>query len=53
MLSHAQIEIEDFNYDVFEAIMRFIYTGTVKVNASIAQELLRAADLYQLEVCVN
>ena len=46
-----QIEIDDFQYSVFEAIMRFIYTGSVKVSASIAQELLRAADLYQLEVC--
>ena len=45
--------MEDFHYDVFEAIMRFIYTGTVKVGANIAQELLRAADLYQLEVRVN
>jgi len=44
-----KIEIDDFHYSVFEAMMRFIYTGSVKASANIAQELLHAADHYSLE----
>ncbi|KAI4301256.1 hypothetical protein L6164_034550 [Bauhinia variegata] len=43
------IEIPNIKWDVFELMMRFIYTGTVDVNLDIAQDLLRAADQYLLE----
>lgn len=43
------IEIPNIRWDVFELMMRFIYTGSVDVNLEIAQDLLRAADQYLLE----
>ncbi len=45
----AKIEIPNIPRDVFDAMMRCIYTGRVDVTADIAQELLRAADQYLLE----
>ncbi|XP_028785304.1 ARM REPEAT PROTEIN INTERACTING WITH ABF2-like [Neltuma alba] len=43
------IEIPNIRWEVFELMMRFIYTGSVDVTLDIAQELLRAADQYLLE----
>ncbi|XP_059660501.1 ARM REPEAT PROTEIN INTERACTING WITH ABF2-like [Cornus florida] len=43
------IEIPNIRWNVFELMMRYIYTGSVDVNLDIAQELLRAADQYLLE----
>ncbi|KAK7859152.1 arm repeat protein interacting with abf2 [Quercus suber] len=43
------IEIPNIKWDVFELMMRFIYTGSVDVTLDIAQDLLRAADQYLLE----
>ncbi|KAJ4727476.1 ARM repeat protein interacting with ABF2 [Melia azedarach] len=43
------VEIPNIKWDVFELMMRFIYTGSVDVNADIAQDLLRAADQYLLD----
>jgi len=34
---------------VFEAMMHFIYTGAMTANPGVAQDLLRAADKYQLD----
>ncbi|KAL3531345.1 hypothetical protein ACH5RR_010667 [Cinchona calisaya] len=43
------IEIPNIRWDVFELMMRYIYTGSVNVNLDMAQDLLRAADQYLLE----
>ncbi|XP_073273104.1 ARM REPEAT PROTEIN INTERACTING WITH ABF2-like [Primulina huaijiensis] len=43
------IEIPNIRWDVFELMMRFIYTGSVDIKLDIAQDLLRAADQYLLE----
>ncbi|KAJ6931825.1 hypothetical protein NC652_015110 [Populus alba x Populus x berolinensis] len=43
------VEIPNIRWDVFELMMRFIYTGSVEVNINIAQDLLRAADQYLLD----
>ncbi|XP_008812798.2 ARM REPEAT PROTEIN INTERACTING WITH ABF2-like [Phoenix dactylifera] len=43
------IEIPNIRWEVFELMMRFIYTGSVEVSTDIAQDLLRAADQYLLE----
>ncbi|GAB4843425.1 hypothetical protein Ancab_013387 [Ancistrocladus abbreviatus] len=43
------IEIPNIRWEVFELMMRFIYTGSVDISLDIAQELLRAADQYLLE----
>ncbi|KAL5864026.1 hypothetical protein ACOSQ3_001540 [Xanthoceras sorbifolium] len=43
------VEIPNIRWDVFELMMRFIYTGSVHVDTEIAQDLLRAADQYLLE----
>ncbi|KAL2660009.1 hypothetical protein AAZX31_03G136100 [Glycine max] len=43
------IVIPNIKWDVFELMMRYIYTGTVDVNLDIAQDLLRAADQYLLD----
>jgi hypothetical protein len=34
---------------VFEAMMHFIYTGAMTASPGVAQDLLRAADKYQLD----
>ena len=43
------IEIPNIPFEVFEAIMHYIYTGNVEVTDSIATELLQASDQYLLE----
>ncbi|CAI9107837.1 OLC1v1007306C1 [Oldenlandia corymbosa var. corymbosa] len=43
------IEIPNITWEVFELMMRYIYTGSVTVNLNVAQDLLRAADQYLLE----
>ncbi|GLU08845.1 hypothetical protein SLE2022_257300 [Rubroshorea leprosula] len=43
------IEIPNIRWEVFQLMMRFIYTGSVDVTLDIAQDLLRAADQYLLE----
>ncbi|KAH1223114.1 ARM REPEAT PROTEIN INTERACTING WITH ABF2 [Glycine max] len=43
------IEIPNIRWEVFEPMMRFIYTGSVDITLDIAQDLLRAADQYLLE----
>ncbi|KAK4720281.1 hypothetical protein R3W88_018619 [Solanum pinnatisectum] len=43
------IEIPNIPWNVFELMMRYIYTGSVDVNMDVAQDLLRAADQYLLE----
>ncbi|KAK6913906.1 BTB/POZ domain [Dillenia turbinata] len=43
------IEIPNIRWEVFEMMMRFIYTGSVDITLDIAQDLLRAADQYLLE----
>ncbi|XP_022762044.1 ARM REPEAT PROTEIN INTERACTING WITH ABF2-like isoform X3 [Durio zibethinus] len=43
------IAIPNIRWEVFELMMRFIYTGSVDVMLDIAQDLLRAADQYLLE----
>ncbi|KMT06143.1 hypothetical protein BVRB_7g163130 [Beta vulgaris subsp. vulgaris] len=43
------IEIPNIRWNVFELMMRYIYTGSVNVNLDIAQDLLRAADQYLLD----
>ncbi|KAK9287841.1 hypothetical protein L1049_016283 [Liquidambar formosana] len=43
------IEIPNIRWEVFQLMMRFIYTGSVDITLDIAQDLLRAADQYLLE----
>ncbi|KAL2320949.1 hypothetical protein Fmac_029918 [Flemingia macrophylla] len=43
------IVIPDIKWDVFELMMRFLYTGTVDVKLDVAQDLLKAADQYLLD----
>lgn len=43
------IPIPNIRWEVFEAMMTCIYTGTVEVKPGLAQELLEAADRYMLE----
>ncbi|KNA08382.1 hypothetical protein SOVF_163110, partial [Spinacia oleracea] len=43
------IEIPNIRWNVFELMMRYIYTGSVNVNLDIAPDLLRAADQYLLD----
>ncbi|KAJ4955125.1 hypothetical protein NE237_011908 [Protea cynaroides] len=43
------IKIPNIKWEVFELMMRFIYTGSVDVTLDIAQDLLKAADQYLLE----
>ncbi|KAK9672003.1 hypothetical protein RND81_12G069500 [Saponaria officinalis] len=43
------IEIPNIRWEVFELMMRFIYTGSVDIKPDIAQDLLRAADQYLLD----
>lgn len=45
----AKIEIPNIRWEVFEAMMQCVYTGSVEVTPDIAQDLLQAADQYLLE----
>ncbi|XP_028753653.1 ARM REPEAT PROTEIN INTERACTING WITH ABF2-like [Neltuma alba] len=44
-----EIQIPNVKWDVFEVMMRFIYTRNVDVNLDIAQDLLRVYDQYLLD----
>ncbi|KAI4342762.1 hypothetical protein MLD38_027346 [Melastoma candidum] len=44
-----EIEIPNIRWEVFDLMMRYIYTGSTDVALDIAQDLLRAADQYLLE----
>ncbi|KAL2238871.1 UNVERIFIED_CONTAM: hypothetical protein Sindi_1078800 [Sesamum indicum] len=43
------IEIPNIRWDIFELMIRYIYTGSIDVNLDVAEDLLRAADQYLLE----
>ncbi|XP_026449979.1 ARM REPEAT PROTEIN INTERACTING WITH ABF2-like [Papaver somniferum] len=43
------VEIPNIRLEIFELMMRYIYTGSVNVPIDIAEDLLRAADQYLLE----
>ncbi|URE42097.1 BTB/POZ domain [Musa troglodytarum] len=43
------VEIPNIRWEVFELMMKFIYTGSVEITNDVAQDLLRAADQYLLE----
>lgn len=45
----SSVEIPNIPWNVFEAMMRYIYTGHVEVTPDIANELLQASDQYLLE----
>ncbi|WOG94842.1 hypothetical protein DCAR_0314139 [Daucus carota subsp. sativus] len=44
------IEISDIRWEVFELMMRYIYTGSVIVTLYVAHDLLKAAHEYRLDV---
>ncbi|KEH23765.1 ARM repeat protein interacting WITH ABF2 protein [Medicago truncatula] len=43
------IEIPNIKWDVFELMMRYIYTGAVDIDLDLAPDLLKAADQYLLD----
>ena len=44
------VDITDINHDVFEEVLRYIYTGTTSsLTDEIAMELMVAADKYELD----
>lgn len=45
----SSIPIPNIRWEVFDAMMRCIYTGNVDVPPELAQELLEAADQYMLD----
>ncbi|XP_056161625.1 ARM REPEAT PROTEIN INTERACTING WITH ABF2-like [Syzygium oleosum] len=45
----TNVEIPNIKREVFAAMMRFTYTGSVDVTLDIAEDLLRAADQYLME----
>ncbi|GFN94185.1 actin-binding protein ipp [Plakobranchus ocellatus] len=48
-----EIELHELSADIFQAVMRFIYTGVVTVNAETCQDLLSAADMLGIEDVVD
>ena len=51
----SSVEIPNIPWDVFESMMRYIYTGNVEVQPELANELLQASDQYLLdgEACLS
>lgn len=45
----SSVEIPNIPWDVFESMMRYIYTGNVEVQPELANELLQASDQYLLD----
>ena len=43
-----EIEITNFEYDTFYALLKYIYTGELHVNSNRAVRVLEASDLYSL-----
>lgn len=43
------VEIPNISWEVFELMMRFIYTGRISITKHLAQDLLVAADQYLIE----
>ncbi|KAJ4877746.1 hypothetical protein Rs2_42764 [Raphanus sativus] len=43
------VEIPNISWEVFELMMRFIYTGRISITKHLAQHLLVAADQYLIE----
>jgi RCC1 and BTB domain-containing protein len=48
-MDRAVIPIPEISYPVFQLLMEYIYTDSVKIELEHAIELYIAADLYQLE----
>lgn len=46
--SNKVIDVPDIKFDVFEAILQYVYCSTVKVNEEISWDLFEAADKYLL-----
>jgi len=44
-----RVEIKDLEQDVFQELLKFIYTGKVEKLQNMADDLLAAADRYQLD----
>lgn len=48
--SQKEIAIPDVAYDVFRAVLEYIYSGSVQVsNDKLSVELLKAADMFRIE----
>lgn len=45
---HSLVPLKDVNFDVMQEVLRYIYTGKVSGNESMAVELLVAAEKYAL-----
>lgn len=46
----SEIVVPDIAYDVFLAVLEYIYSGTVEVtNGKLSVELLKAADMFHIE----
>ena len=46
----SRIPISNISYDVFHAVLEYLYSGTVKVtDGRLAVELLKAADMFRIE----
>ncbi|KAJ4882929.1 hypothetical protein Rs2_33022 [Raphanus sativus] len=43
------VEIPNISWEVFELMMRFVYTGRISITKHLAQDLLVAADQYLIE----
>eukprot|EP00177_Eucheuma_denticulatum_P000156 GFKZ01000279.1.p1 GENE.GFKZ01000279.1~~GFKZ01000279.1.p1 ORF type:complete len:647 (+),score=56.75 GFKZ01000279.1:235-2175(+) len=48
--SEVEIPIPSVSYDVFRALLEYLYSGRVRVSSgSLAVDLLKAADMFQIE----
>lgn len=48
--SEMEIPIPNVSYDVFRALLEYLYSGRVRVSSgSLAVDLLKAADMFQIE----
>ena len=43
------VEVEDISAEVFQEVLRFLYTGSAQNMNTLAMDLLVAADKYQIE----
>lgn len=44
------IEVSDIKPEVFQQLLQYLYTGTAKELAKMAEDLLAAADKYQVDL---
>ncbi|XP_055908252.1 kelch-like protein 3 [Eupeodes corollae] len=48
-----EVKIHEFNGNILKPILKFLYTGQIKLNNETIEEILRAANFFQIQPLTN